>query len=354
MRFLDPKEEVYKIKLTPYGSYLLSQGKFNPEYYAFFDNDVIYDLSYLSGTGDSAELQNNIQKRILDETPRFEGQTSFEDCETTVFSRHPNMLDEIFPGITEKAAESEWAEDPFYKITITDKPINNYYLLNPMGQSDYNTDKAPYFNMHMLTGAIHSASIKGSGISGYFDNKDNEKGGVPTAFIKQVEINTQNEIHINNDFSSNIGITPTSELDNDELFDSLYIFKDGSSMNYDKKRVFFKLEEGNTRFLKENFDIEVYEISPPEAEDGSESLLKLSFVKEGEVPNFGNVEYYFNILLDNEIDKNYYCDAIKDTGKNKTKDIFSDNTFKCPEEQAEKINLNIYNTDQITDPTDKC
>ena len=98
----------------------------------------------------------------------------------------------------------------------------------------------------------------------------------------------------------------------------------------------------------------MYEISPPEAEDGSESLLKLSFVKEGEVPNFGNVEYYFNILLDNEIDKNYYCDAIKDTGKNKTKDIFSDNTFKCPEEQAEKINLNIYNTDQITDPTDKC
>ena len=120
-----------------------------------------------------------------------------------------------------------------------------------MGQSDYNTDKAPYFNMHMLTGAIHSASIKGSGISGYFDNKDNEKGGVPTAFIKQVEINTQNEIHINNDFSSNIGITPTSELDNDELFDSLYIFKDGSSMNYDKKRVFFKLEEGNRIFKRE-------------------------------------------------------------------------------------------------------
>ena len=58
MRFLDPKEEVVKIKITPYGKYLLSMGKFNPTYYAFFDDDIIYDSAYTRMEGN--ELQNDI------------------------------------------------------------------------------------------------------------------------------------------------------------------------------------------------------------------------------------------------------------------------------------------------------
>ena len=96
MRFLDPKEEVYKVKITPWGKYLLSQGKFDPTYYAFFDDDIIYDSSFLENAGDSLEEQNKIQERILDETPRFEGQTSFEGSETTIFTKFPNSIFVIF------------------------------------------------------------------------------------------------------------------------------------------------------------------------------------------------------------------------------------------------------------------
>jgi|10_taG_2_1085330.scaffolds.fasta_scaffold00213_7 hypothetical protein len=44
--FLNKKEQVYDLQLTPYGNYLLSIGSFKPVYYAFFDDNVIYDTRY--------------------------------------------------------------------------------------------------------------------------------------------------------------------------------------------------------------------------------------------------------------------------------------------------------------------
>ena len=37
MTFFNKKEEVLDIELTPHGKGLLSQGKFRPSYYLFFD-----------------------------------------------------------------------------------------------------------------------------------------------------------------------------------------------------------------------------------------------------------------------------------------------------------------------------
>lgn len=342
MRFLDPKEEVYKVKITPLGKYLLSQGRFNPTYYAFFDDDIIYDSGFLSGTGDSDENQNDIQIRILDETPKFEGQTSFQGSESTLFTKYPNFLDEIFPGVTEKA------DDPSYNINITERPLNNYYLQKPLAKSGNNSDTAPFFYINMITGSIVDAELDGSGSGGYFS----QKGDGPSSFISQVNFDMQDEITITT--KPDLSITPTKVIENDELFDSYYVFEDGTQMSYDKKELFLKLEEGNTEFLKENFDIEVFEVIETIDSNGDtkEDLKKLDFVKEGESANQNNVEYYFHILLDNEIDEEFYCEALA-TNKNKTKDIFSDNTFKCPDLKQEKFNLNIYNTDKTT-ISEKC
>ena len=52
MRFFDKKEEVLDIELTQYGKHLLSRGKFKPTYYAFFDNNVLYDPEYADTTYD--------------------------------------------------------------------------------------------------------------------------------------------------------------------------------------------------------------------------------------------------------------------------------------------------------------
>ena len=41
--FFDKKEDVMDIQLTQYGKHLLSKGEFSPTYYAFYDQDIIYD-----------------------------------------------------------------------------------------------------------------------------------------------------------------------------------------------------------------------------------------------------------------------------------------------------------------------
>jgi hypothetical protein len=45
-KFIDKKEQVYDLKLTSYGHYLFSIGTFKPTYYAFLDDNVIYDKQY--------------------------------------------------------------------------------------------------------------------------------------------------------------------------------------------------------------------------------------------------------------------------------------------------------------------
>ena len=77
--------------------------------------------------------------------------------------------------------------------------------------------------------------------------------------------------------------------------------------------------------------------------------------EDNEDPGNKNVEYYFNLKFDNEIEESYYCEALKtNVGPNKTKDIFSDNTFKCPDKTQERKNVNIYNTDVTEDDIESC
>ena len=70
--FINKKEEVLQIELTPYGKSLFSLGKFMPAYYSFYDEDILYDGAY--GIGE--EKQNNIVTRIK-ETPRLGVQSFF-------------------------------------------------------------------------------------------------------------------------------------------------------------------------------------------------------------------------------------------------------------------------------------
>lgn len=45
MAFLNPKEELVKLILTEKGKKKLSEGKFVVKYYAFFDDEIDYEVS---------------------------------------------------------------------------------------------------------------------------------------------------------------------------------------------------------------------------------------------------------------------------------------------------------------------
>ena len=79
-RFLNKKEDVIDLKLTSYGKHLLGVGKFKPVYYAFYDDNIIYDSTY-SGR---SEVQSETHKRIKEETQYLEGLTLFQDLEKNI------------------------------------------------------------------------------------------------------------------------------------------------------------------------------------------------------------------------------------------------------------------------------
>ena len=77
MEFFNKKEEVIDIKLTQYGKYLLSQGKFKPVFYSFSDEEILYDSDYGVGT----ENQNATELRIQENTPSLKTQHNYVSLE---------------------------------------------------------------------------------------------------------------------------------------------------------------------------------------------------------------------------------------------------------------------------------
>ena len=65
MEFFNKKEEVIDLQLTQYGKYLLSLGKFKPAFYAFHDENIVYDSNYAG----YSETQNEAEGRIQNNTP---------------------------------------------------------------------------------------------------------------------------------------------------------------------------------------------------------------------------------------------------------------------------------------------
>ena len=58
MTYFNKKFDVLGIELSPYGKHLLQNGKLMPKYYAFFDDDVIYDSKAANFTEANSEIRN--------------------------------------------------------------------------------------------------------------------------------------------------------------------------------------------------------------------------------------------------------------------------------------------------------
>ena len=166
MSFFDDKQEILKVELTTYGRYLMSRGKFRPVYYAFFDDDVLYDGEY----GGLDETQNSVQTRILEETPSLKPQTTFTSIEEAV------KLNTLLPTEAGKLKQEE-------AQISADK---NYALSLPLGKSSPISDYAPAWSFQMLKGSINN-------IEYVINNSDGDKD-VLQAFIRYPQMHLNNAV----------------------------------------------------------------------------------------------------------------------------------------------------------------
>ena len=324
-KFLNKKEQVYDIKLTSYGKYLLSTGEFKPEYYAFFDDNIIYDYdcaraSGSAGLSGSREPQNEIIDRIR-ETQYIETLTLFEDVEKP----STNL-------ITENVGP-DGAAVKYFEIDITPQMItprrDNYVFSAMIGDAylEGDTQNAPAWKMVTLNGNILSSSMT--------DVKND-------VAVPQLNIQLNYALEI-------VDYDATLQLSQDDLRQVLGTtqqFADNRVIRFKSEDLLVYGEEVNTALLTENFDIEVFEIDfdavPATYEGGTakDSLKRkyfpsnsteikgglmivddenkavvaasiLSPIENAELQYLkeSKVSYYFDVELDENIDRYDACKA---------------------------------------------
>jgi hypothetical protein len=297
MSFFDSKQEVINIELTQYGKHLLSKGKFLPVYYAFFDDDVVYDSGYMN----ISEEQNYTQDRILNETPISKPAYNFSSVEESYREQEKFI-------ISENLKELKKLEDGVKTLSIT-----NQSSVLPLGTSAFNSENYPSWNLKVLSGSIEK-------VEEFLDNSivANLKGVLmPYLRIPQISCAT-----------SSYYISAISSIENtkDEILAEISLDKDNSvfltSNKQDLNNLYDILEE-NVEDKKENFEIEVFIEEEKEKPNGDTEKVftKLYFFKkptniknnilldeyiykeaDNATPDETNVEYYFDLLVDNEID----------------------------------------------------
>lgn len=290
MKFLNNKEEVLDIEITQYGKYLLSKGKFNPEYYAFFDSDILYDGEY---TGLN-ETQNNVHDRIK-ETPQLETQYLFHGVETEILK-----INKIIKQGGQDA-EGQYKELNSKKIQQTSE--KHYSLTAPIGSVSLESTSAPAWFLNVRKGEI-SGTIDYK--SGSFANLK-----IPQLHMDSIEYQTYvKQIPANVDFEAQ---TELGILTNE--------FPDGSYVEITEDEMVVDFMELNSIDGNDNFQIEVFQIEDETVNSTTkENLIPLYFtskkvelVKNGILlddneiqENLVNldpscVEYFFEVLVDDEV-----------------------------------------------------
>jgi len=204
MTFFNKKEEVFDVQLTSEGRRLLSQGRFKPSYYAFYDDDILYD----SGYAGVSEAQNLTQDRILDESqypkPNARFKEAVEKGQVNYKNNHMNLQN-----------------------VKQDVYLNESPFITPLGTYNSLTQEAPYFELEILS--------------------KNEKG-ITTGSLQAIANSAEKIPQIN--ITCSFQYFPILNDQEDAVY-------------YTVEPLLFSLKEYNTKFsnFTEDFEIEVYEIT---------------------------------------------------------------------------------------------
>lgn len=347
MTFFNQKEEVIQIELTQYGKYLLSRGKLKPVYYAFYDDDIIYDGKYAG-----VEENNGTAVERIKSIPRPKVQYVFTGIEEQV----KKNLELIKSG--------KETLDSLRLIPTADK---HHILNNRIGTSFLGYDKIPSLNIIMLNGEIESTTLLQTGS---LDTKPLVK--IPLLQLKDIDYKlSEKRIGSNNPVAEGISY--------------LSRYQDGTAVALEEDYLLIEIIEKNVENEMKNFDVEMFICEQDEA-TGEETYTPLHFdqayedykngvlldpkVNDVETDSFlteqknsdqFRVENFFNILIDEQIEKNLICQLIN---KMKDNNTLYDPMYDCAEydeQMAEQERLNrlqesqdLYSPSYNEDDVKKC
>jgi hypothetical protein len=256
--FFDDKEEVMTIELTEWGKYLYSVGKFKPKYYAFSDDEVLYDGSY---AGLSSEEQKDIEDRVMNNTPYLKPHVRLTEAKG-YYQEYNSATD----------PNSQVYQDPLDSMTLVDTKIENkvdllllknsrysqatkelrHLVLNKIGSVRTTSQDYPAFDLTMLRSRISSSANSMSSSYGYLKipQIDIELKNILTivpsgsVFISRLDENTSNR--------AVLGVNAPKES---------VIFEDGSKLYLENNFLALDLYQNGVQYKTKNFTVEVFQYS---------------------------------------------------------------------------------------------
>lgn len=305
MTFFNTKEEVVEIQLTPYGKHLLSKGQFAPQYYEFYDDDIIYDSQY----GGVTESQEQIQNRI-NSTKRTKTQYAFAGADT----RYKEYMKSVSQG-------GDIGE------LFLEKRRNFSFPILPLGNNSATSQNVPSSTLRFRNIEISSS---------YATNLNS----VPTS-IRTVELYPQEmTLKLRQKTDDEPPYTPVILEEEDASF---YVKNFETMRNVDEvilqnnqrvevahevPYILIDISESEIELSNDNYEMYLYELE--EDENGEEVEKQLFFLKEQrrvvdnvllddddvifENPeiNEAYVNYHFSVLTDREIPPNILCNHLTD------------------------------------------
>lgn len=302
------------------------------------------------------ENQNQVQERIKNETPSLAVQYAYSGRETKV-----NQINEYIRS-GERSDDGKLKRLGAREVQQT--PEKHYALSAPLGTISLDAEHVPAWSINILKGEI-SSSVE-------FKQGDHQTVRIPQLGMSAIEYRTiveksqpprsEDETLIQDDSLNQ------NELDLDGFIRK---FEDGSFLRIHKDSIVLEVEEINTFFENENFDIEVFQIEEEEElfrAGTREILIPLFFrAKKPEVVNGilvdpedqefdlpdvdpSYVEYFFNVFCDDEIDPDVLC-KLKPTDK--SEGLFGQRMLECKdpvEVRAEELYTSDVTEEDLKDP----
>tara|TARA_R110002012_G_scaffold110498_4_gene254978 strand:+ start:10718 stop:11779 length:1062 start_codon:yes stop_codon:yes gene_type:complete len=337
MKFLNKKEQVLDTLLTSYGEYLLSTGRFKPEYYAFFDDNILYESQYGRPSESPEREQNSIEPRIQEETPQLETQVIFSSRD--VFHNKGLGVPPVIALDIEQTSEE--------LTNLKDSYVFERDFYGPqyaLGTSDKLATNAPAWSASMIRGEITSASSSSSGPHR------------PTLDIPQLDVTLTYKI----DVISDVNFVSDTEL--------AVSFDNGEILDIEPEILIAQIKEINSEFSIDNFEIEVFETTTESVAGAATATVEVlrplkfrktpSLVQDGILLDEGeifisnepitpdHVQYYFDVKVDGQIGAQLICSSIEE---NKKSGKYINVDFEC-EDIKNIAFVDIYSTDAASEP----
>jgi hypothetical protein len=315
MEFFNQKEQVIDIQLTQYGKRRLAAGRFKPAFYAFYDKDVLYNSEF----GGYSEVQNDSETRIKSETPRLTAQHNFIGADTqlkemTMIESKGNELDDLVKKELLQDVENKFFAD---NTQIGTTKLDNRY--NPSWD-------IKFYNDHLINATLQST---GSG---------------QVKRIPQLEAELVYKAYATNDIDKlNIDLGEKYFTAVEDFFESEMEFDDGSILFVKDDFILLGIEEKNTNFYNENFEIEIF-LEELDA-NNKVKLTPLKFSIDEEDLSL-TVDQYLEIEFDEEISDAILCEYVKEEDK---KSLYVKQIFTCPDEATDFQEMDIYSNDDLGD-----